>query len=534
MFIYAKTFPLKSSCVAVMAALFITGCAQFPRPMAEPSIAVNTNGSIKAALEDNSTNSMDIDAGFRPEDIFMLRPINESGSVPNYQVRGVTITESGVFDALRLIAKDAGMALNIEGGINGSERFGSTSAFNVHGNLKDVLEELSHTMGFFYSVRNNTLFIQQDQQFVIELPPSLNEDNSADLTNTLQYLGAKDAYIDHMSRSLVFNTNRKSLVKIEGYLQNIRDTRSLIIYDINIFQVDLKDNSDTGIQWNKLGWNGTPVSSGAGGSTGGGVAAAIGNAVTATRSTLGMGLVLSGAKFSIDSLINFLQTQGSVKAISRPRLAMISGTKGMLRVGQVTTFISKVGTNFSTSLNQVTTETRDLKTGLELRLFGDLSDNTVYTRVGLMISEITRVDKVTALGTDFTLPQTADREINTTIRARPGDMILLGGITIEKDTVTTSGGISGTGKSKEVQRSELVLTLKAKVVHFYGKDRKTEEDNNNGQLIGVNLIDRKVPLSVQANVNAMIKSNDESMDIRQPLVLITSGSYNQKNSSVSR
>ncbi|MFD2274165.1 hypothetical protein ACFS07_32680 [Undibacterium arcticum] len=137
------------------------------------------------------------------------------------------------------------------------------------------------------------------------------------------------------------------------------------------FQVDLKDNSDTGIQWNKLGWSGTPgalngvsnVSGAGNGATGTSntVADVIGNAITATKSSLGMGLVLSSARFSIDSLINFLQTQGSVKAISRPRLAVISGTKGTLRVGQVTTFISKVGTNFSTSVNQVTTETKDLK-----------------------------------------------------------------------------------------------------------------------------------------------------------------------------
>jgi MSHA biogenesis protein MshL len=341
-------------------------------------------------------------------------------------------------------------------------------------------------MGFFYSVRKNTLFIQQDGQFIVELPPALSDDNMAGLTNTLQYLGAKDPYIDRMNRSLVFRTNRKSLAKIEAYLDKIRETRSLIIYDINIFQVDLTDNADTGIAWNALNYASSPSGSiNTGGSTGGttpsasgsGVASAvgamIGSAAQATATGLGLGLVLSSSKFSVDMLINFLKTQGSLKALSRPRLAVISGTKGSIRVGQATTYVSKVGSSATNLVNQVTTETKDLRTGVDLGLFGDYSDNTVYTRIGLSISEIIRLNKFTALGTDLTLPQTADREINTVVRARPGDMILLGGITIERDSMDVSKGATVNTSAKQVERSELVLALKTKIVNFRPKKPKT-------------------------------------------------------------
>lgn len=98
-------------------------------------------------------------------------------------------------------------------------------------------------MGIFYSVRNNTLFLQQEQQFIVELPPALSEDNAAGLANTLQHLGAKDPYVDRLNRSLVFKTNRKALSRIESYLQKVRENRALIVYSIDIFQVDLKDNS---------------------------------------------------------------------------------------------------------------------------------------------------------------------------------------------------------------------------------------------------------------------------------------------------
>jgi MSHA biogenesis protein MshL len=467
--------------IGLLALLTLNGCANFQRPLAVPQAAVLNSPETRTVDDSGNGTSVDIDAGFVSDDLFMLKPMVDSAPLPPLQLHGLSVTESGVYDALRLILKDTGITLNIEGGNRGSERFGPVSAFDVKGNLTEVLDTLSETIGFFYSFRKNTLFIQQEQQFVVELPPALSEDNAAGLTNTLQFLGARDAYIDRLNRSLVFRTNRPSLAKIEGYLQKIRDTRSLIIYDVNIFQVDLRDNSDTGIQWNKLGWTGTPGQAVGGGTTGtsvnpltqGGTTTAtptsVGNSVSAGLTSLGLGLVLNSSKFSIDMLINFLQTQGNVKAISRPRLAVISGTRGTLRVGQSTTYVSKVGTNFSTSLNQVTTETRDLKTGLDLALFGDFSDNTIYTRIGLAISEIVSLNKFTALGTDLTLPTTADREINTVIRARPGDMILLGGITINRDSSELRKGITQNGTTDSVNRSELVLALKAKVVNFRGK-----------------------------------------------------------------
>jgi MSHA biogenesis protein MshL len=463
------------------ALMALGGCASFPRPFSSPKAAMLAAPETRTVDDSGTSASADIDAGFGADDLFMLRPLADSSTLPNIRLHGLSVTESGVYDALRLVLKDTGIMLNIEGGSKGSERFGPVSAFAVKGSLTEVLDTLSETIGFFYSYRKNTLFIQQEQQFVVELPPALSEDNAAGLTNTLQFLGAHEPYIDRLNRSLVFRTNRPSLAKIETYLRKIRETRSLIIYDVNIFQVDLKDSSDTGIQWNRLAWAGTPgvaatppgsVFSGGTSTIGGATAPAatpISNAATGTLTGLGLGLVLSSSRFSVDMLINFLQTQGNVRAISRPRLAVISGTKGSLRVGQSTTYVSKVGTNFSTSLNQVTTETRDLKTGLELALFGDVSDNTIYTRIGLSISEIVSLNRFTALGTDLTLPTTADREINTVIRARPGDMILLGGITINRDATDVRRGVTQNGTSDSVTRSELVLALKAKIVNFRGK-----------------------------------------------------------------
>jgi hypothetical protein len=434
------------------------------------------------AVESYSEPTLDIDAGFNREDIFMLRPVDESGEVPAFTVPSLTVSEAGVYDAITSLARSAGLSVSIEGGITGSDRFGAVTVANLRGNLKQVLDDLSESLGFFYSIRRNTLYIYPEQQFVIELPPALDDDYAATLTNTLAFLGAKDTYIDRLSRSLVLTANKKGLQKIEGYLKKIRDTRSLIVYDFNIFQVDLRDNANTGIRWNALDWSSRPVTVSEGGS--GAVSAIRGKTANLTSTATGMGMILSGSRFTVDMLIDFLETQGTVKALSRPRLAVMSGSKGSLSVGQISTILSKVGTNFSTSLNQTTTETRDIRTGVNFALYGDYSDNTVYTRLALDISELIREKAVRALGTDFTLPTTATRELNSIVRQRPGDMFVLGGITIDRVNEEGSRGITGTGTSKELVRSELVITLKTKVINFKSSESAASVKQPAAEVVG--------------------------------------------------
>ena len=184
--------PFCRTALAMVAVLLLNGCTTFQRPLTKPEAAKLDTPDARTAIDDGNDASLDIDAGFGSEDIFMLKSALDSSPLPNVQLQGLSVTESGVYDALRLLLKDTGISLNIEGGSKGSERFGPVAAFDVRGSLTEVLDNLSESIGFFYNYRKNTLFIQQEQQFIVELPPALSEDNASGLTNTLQFLGAKD------------------------------------------------------------------------------------------------------------------------------------------------------------------------------------------------------------------------------------------------------------------------------------------------------------------------------------------------------
>jgi hypothetical protein len=144
----------------------------------------------------------------------------------------------------------------------------------------------------------------------------------------------------------------------------------------------------------------------------------------------------------------------------------MSGSRSSLQVGQNTSYVAKVGTNIGNNLNQVTVETERLTTGFELTLYGSENGGAIYTDINLSVSELLRFNSFTALGTDLTLPQTADRKIQTIVAARPGDVILLGGISVGRDNADITNAVGGNNKETTANRGELVIAIRPKVVRF--------------------------------------------------------------------
>jgi len=467
------------SAVALATSAMLLGCGT-SRPFVEPSpISTLPSKTAPKTLERLPANEDDpaSESTIRvDETAFMVRPVKEQSiNLPDFYVHNISATESGVMDALQIMLEGVGLALNIEGGPRSMERFGASSIQNVKGGLRVVLDTLSEQIGFFWSTKNGTLTIEPDRMFVVELPPVLSEDSLASMSNTMQYLGARDTYLDRMARTIVFRANRKALNVIDEYLESVRSTRSMLVYEIQVYQVDLADGNQQGVSWNALTKSSLDraklVTDGVTDTTS--VLSDLGKSFAMTSSGTGLGAVLMGPKFSVNALVNFLRTQGTVKTVSQPRLAMLNGAKGLLRVGETTTYVSRVGSNISSGVSQVTVETKDLRTGLELGITGEEYDSTITTRVSLQLSELVRFNKYTTLGTDLSLPDVTDRELNTTIRLPAGYTALLGGITVNRESDDRQSGLPNNTKNQEVKRSELIMVIKPTIVRF----RKRGSDN---------------------------------------------------------
>ncbi|MFM7709173.1 MAG: type II secretion system protein GspD, partial [Gammaproteobacteria bacterium] len=464
---------------------FLAGCPSWSRTTRDANIP-STAERLRTTTDTFDDAEIELPVESTTDVEFLLRRADDSESLPDVRLRNVSVTESGVYDAMNLIAASANLSLSIEGGARGLERYGSAAVFRLSGTLTEVMEQLSDGMGFFYTVRNRMLIITPEQQFILQTPPALTEDNLAGFANNLQVLGARDAYLDRLNSTVAFRANRSALRSIETYVRQLRAARAMLIYEVHVYQVDLTDDTKAGINWNRLGWTQDSVireatgGSGGGGGTGtgggpgsppsGDVFSPFGAANRAATLTsdadYGIGAVFSGPNFNASILLNFLRSQGTVRVVSQPRIGLMSGSRGQLQVGQNTAYVAKVGTNIGNNLNQVTVETERLQTGFELTLFGTERDGTIFTDINLSVSELLRFNSFTALGTDLTLPQTADRKVQTIVAARPGDVILLGGISVSRDNSDVTNAIGGNNKETNAQRGELVIAMRPKVVRF--------------------------------------------------------------------
>lgn len=469
----AQRWPVHGLTVLGLAAL-LGGCAM-PRPFEAPKILADLPKPQSEVIEPSSPAEVEVAQAVEyNESSFVLKAMEDSSHVlPDVEIKRLSLSESGLQDALALMLKGTGLSLAIDGGPRGLERNGPVSLHGLSGKLAQVMEALSESMGFFWTVRDSTIVIQPERLFVVELPPVLSDDSLAGMTNTIQVLGAKDTYLDRMQRTLVLRCNARAYKKIGEYLAQIRRTRSMIVYEMQIFQVQLKDNNQQGINWNSMGGSSAARANGVSSTSPVGTVAGDGTSTTdlakafsLSQTTSGLGAVVMGPHFNLNFLVNFLKTQGTVQTVTQPRIAVLNGAKGALRVGETDTYVSKVGSNLASGISQVTVETKDLRTGLELSLIGEENDGAVTTRINLGLSDLIQFVPYTALGTSLNLPNTNDRELQTVMKLPAGYTALIGGITIKTNSLNRSVGISVNSKAETVSTSELVMVMRPTIVRF--------------------------------------------------------------------
>jgi len=446
--------------VAVALTIASTGCAVPPaKEVAKPFKADGQN-TLGLNVTQKDQGFTDYDTTFSTDDVFVIKKATAGDPLPDLQLTNVNLTEQSVGEALHSILANTGIALVVRGGRKGdSDIYGSVTVTNLGGSLADVMEAISQNTGFFYSynAKQKLLTISPNRDFVIFLPPAIDSDTFTGMSNTMQSLGVHSVYQDVNGGTLKFTANREALEKVQEYLDQIRSTRSLLVYDISIYKVQLTSNFKAGIAWSQ-------IQNSSGGALTGGSALVDGLAATFTFTTQGL---------SQQVIPSLLQSYGQVTSIGNPRLVFLSGTSAYFRQGLNTKVVTNVGNNYGTSINSVTVQTSDIKTGTEMGLSADVSDGTIYTRVTLRTSDIISYTNFTALGTQLTLPTTGDNEFKSGVRSRIGDAVLLGGMIIDSASNDASGLPGGKGsvslptaKSDSSTRSELVLVLKPHLIRF--------------------------------------------------------------------
>ncbi|MBA6263600.1 MAG: pilus (MSHA type) biogenesis protein MshL [Colwellia sp.] len=249
--------------------------------------------------------------------------------------------------------------------------------------------------------------------------------------------------------------------------------RRQVIIEAKIMEVTLNDDYQQGIKWDQV--LGSIGSTDLAFSTTGAIAGNfISNAIGGTSS-----LSISNKDFS--GVIDLLSTQGNVQVLSSPRITATNNQKAVIKVGGDEYYVTEVSSTTTTGTSTTTTPEINLTpffSGIALDVTPQIDGNgEVILHVHPSVTSTDEQTKVIKLGNEeiiLPLAKSSVRESDTIIRAKSGEIVVIGGLIetrkVELESKTPFlGDIPFMGelfksKSETTQKKELVIMLKPIVV----------------------------------------------------------------------
>ncbi|NOH72082.1 pilus (MSHA type) biogenesis protein MshL [Vibrio pectenicida] len=286
-------------------------------------------------------------------------------------------------------------------------------------------------------------------------------------------------------------TPQAGIITIRAFPDQIREVQNFIgmsqqrlhrqvILEAKILEVTLRDGYQQGIDWSKaFTSSGTNYTLGQGSPT---------TPVPALPGLDSIGALLGGpgnlviSSGSFDAVISFMSTQGDLNVLSSPRVTASNNQKAVIKVGNdsyyVTDFSSNTSSGTTASNTSTDIELTPFFSGISLDVTPQIdNDGSVLLHVHPAVIDVKEETKDITNGTDkVTLPVATSsiRESDSVIRARDGDVVIIGGLmksnTIDQTSkVPFLGDIPGLGylfrnTTQYTEKTELVILLKPTIV----------------------------------------------------------------------
>lgn len=237
-----------------------------------------------------------------------------------------------------------------------------------------------------------------------------------------------------------------------------------VAVEIHAFEVALGGSDGYGIDWSRV-WD----------SLAGNTSVSVAPAVT-TPLTLPVGVSLSEPG-GVRQFIRALSSQGKVKVLSQPSIRLLNGHPAIVQAGRVRAFVTEVsqtGTG-ATGASMSALKLGSVQDGVILPLTARVVRDEVILNVAPILSQVRDIRKVASGTASIEAPDVDSRSLQTTVRLRSGETVVLGGLfsSPERDErlgfpialkhVPIVGWLFGARKKSAV-RTELVLTLTPTIV----------------------------------------------------------------------
>jgi len=446
--------------------IYISGCAAGPASLLEPRRPSPRSIPEKIEAESEALESTQKELKTRLEKKGG-REVGIKPVLPAYNpLEDHIVSFSMIDEDLRLVlyslAQAVGMNIIIDPSLRDEKHLVTLNFDKV--SAATVLDEIVNTFDLYYELDGNVIRIKPFQERIFKLnflDTQMNtkfdvggdvlgageESSISGLSGTFQITGAgarkQNAYdiIEDMTRKLLSKRGKYSLNRLSGTLY-VKDTPAVIRsvaklinqlketlarqirIEARIIEVILSDEHSYGIDWDLLRKETKTATK-----------------VTSASWALGEGLVLTGVHraFTINSVINALNTFGDTRIISNPNIRCKHGQPAIISVGTSIKYMEKKTTSGGTTDIygrttgvDVDIETSSVFDGVILGVIPFIQENG---RITLLINPIkSDVDRSSIIpedvggGDKISLPRVNIKEMNTTIDVNNGDVVILGGL----------------------------------------------------------------------------------------------------------
>ncbi|SEB00387.1 pilus (MSHA type) biogenesis protein MshL [Alkalimonas amylolytica] len=247
-----------------------------------------------------------------------------------------------------------------------------------------------------------------------------------------------------------------------------------VILEARIIEVTLSDEYQQGINWSNAlaSVRSTDFNFTTSGVTPG----------NPTSAALGGVTAISFSNADFNGVINLLETQGSAQVLSSPRVTAINNQKAVIKVGQDEYYVTNISSDTTATVGgTISTPSIELQpffSGIALDVTPQIDQHgQVILHVHPSVTETAEQIKTIRLSNEevvLPLARSNIRESDTIIRARSGEIVVIGGLmqSVSTDMVSRTPILGAipflgqlfTSKNTLEQKKELVILLRPVVV----------------------------------------------------------------------
>ena len=295
-------------------------------------------------------------------------------------------------------------------------------------------------------------------------PNSASQAAGSSVVRRSTFREAASVIVNAESGVVTVRATQRQHERIQEFLdQVVNSARRQVLIEATIVEVTLKDGYEQGIDWTQL--------------SSGGIVSIVG------RQLNGAANLSYDKSDNPSALINLLETFGTTKVLSSPRLSVLNNQTALLRVVEdiiyfeVKSDIAATTVAGTTGNKAVTTLAKTVSVGLVLSVTPQVSSNDLVTlnirptitSLGAMVP-----DPNPELTIPNLVPQIRTREIESVMRVASGNMAILGGLMEDKvvyqnQRIPIAGQIPLIGelvnsRNNLAQKTELVIFLRPVVI----------------------------------------------------------------------